>query len=71
MLCFNSNFKSQITKKPTTSIKMAGKGRGGGKRQRGGGKRSALDRITNGSIRRLARRGGVKRISRAIYNDTR
>ena len=50
---------------------MAGKGRTGGKRHRGGNKRSALDRITNGSIRRLARRGGVKRISRAIYDDTR
>jgi histone H4 len=49
---------------------MAGKGRTGGKRHKGG-KRSALDRITNGSIRRLARRGGVKRISSHIYNDTR
>ena len=44
-----------------------GKGRSGGKRQRGGARRSALDRITNGSIRRLARRGGVKRISAGIY----
>jgi len=48
-----------------------GKGRSGGKRQRGGARRSALDRITNGSIRRLARRGGVKRISAGIYGDTR
>jgi histone H4 len=48
-----------------------GKGRKtGGKRHRGG-KRSALDKISNGSIRRLARRGGVKRISKTVYADTR
>ena len=47
-----------------------GKGRSGGKRHRAT-RRSALDRITNGSIRRLARRGGVKRIAAGIYNDTR
>jgi len=46
-----------------------GKGRSGGKRHRKN--RSALDKITNGSIRRLARRGGVKRISSHIYADTR
>ena len=33
-----------------------------GKRHRGK-KRSALDRISNGSVRRLARRGGVRRLS--------
>jgi len=44
-----------------------GKGRTGGKRHRGGNKRTALDKISNGSIRRLARRGGVKRISRTVY----
>jgi len=48
-----------------------GKGRkSGGKRHRKK-RRSALDRISNGSIRRLARRGGVKRISRGIYADSR
>ena len=47
-----------------------GKGRNAGKRHRGGQK-SALDRISNGSIKRLARRGGVKRISRSVYGDTR
>ena len=46
-----------------------GKGRAGGKRHRA--YKSVLDKISNGSIRRLARRGGVKRISAAIYNDTR
>ena len=45
---------------------MAGKGRkSGGRRHKN--KKSALDGISNGSIRRLARRGGVKRISRTIY----
>ena len=44
--------------------------RKGGKRHKRA-KRSVLDRISNGSIRRLARRGGVKRIARAIYGDTR
>jgi len=49
---------------------MAGRKSRGGKRNRKK-RRSALDRISNGSIRRLARRGGVKRISRYIYADTR
>jgi histone H4 len=48
---------------------MAKKGKKGGKRH--SKRRSALDRISKGSIRRLARRGGVKRISRTIYADTR
>ncbi len=47
---------------------MARKGKKG---KRHGKRRSALDRISNGSIRRLARRGGVKRIARGIYADTR
>ena len=34
-------------------------------------KKTTLERISNGSIRRLARRGGVKRISHFIYDDTR
>ena len=41
----------------------------GGRRHRK--QKSALERISSGSIRRLARRGGVKRISRHIYGDTR
>ncbi len=48
---------------------MAKKGRKGGKRH--SKRRSALDRISNGSIRRLARRGGVKRIAHTLYADTR
>lgn len=34
-------------------------------------KKSPLERISNGSIMRLARRGGVKRISRTCYPATR
>jgi len=34
-------------------------------------KKSELDRISAPSIRRLARRGGVKRIARTVYADTR
>ncbi len=51
---------------------MAAKGRKSskGKRHRGK-KKSTLEGISNGSIRRLARRGGVKRISHFIYGDTR
>jgi len=61
-------FKLKIKRKTKTKIIMAkGKGRTGGKRHRGGNKRTALDKISNGSIRRLARRGGVKRISRTVY----
>ncbi|CBQ70136.1 conserved hypothetical protein [Sporisorium reilianum SRZ2] len=33
--------------------------------------RSALERITKGSIRRLARRGGVKRLAGTVYEETR
>jgi len=48
-----------------------GKGRRAGGRKGKHWKKSVLDRISSGSIRRLARRGGVKRISAAIYADTR
>ncbi|KAJ9476049.1 putative Histone H4 (putative) [Pseudozyma hubeiensis] len=33
--------------------------------------RSALERITTPSIRRLARRGGVKRIASSVYQESR
>ena len=59
---------------------MAGKAGKGGKGvgKKGTGKmhhkrvgRSSLEGITKPAIRRLARRGGVKRISSFIYDDTR
>ena len=53
---------------------MSGKGKGGkgkgGKRHRAA-IRNNLSGITKPAIRRLARRGGVKRISGLIYEDAR
>jgi len=62
---------------------MSGRGKGGGKglgkgaKALGGAKRhrkvlrNNIDGITKPAIRRLARRGGVKRISGQIYDETR
>ena len=47
-----------------------GLGKGGAKRFRKGGKGN-ISGITKPAIRRLARRGGVKRISGNIYDETR
>jgi histone H4 len=63
--CFNS---SQI---------MSGRGKGGKGLGKGGAKRHRkvlrdnIQGITKPAIRRLARRGGVKRISGLIYEETR
>ena len=57
---------------------MVGQGKGGKGVGKVGGKRHArkstkasIEGITKPGIRRLARRGGVKRISTFIYDDTR
>ena len=57
---------------------MAGQGKGGKGMGKIGAKRHArksqkanIEGITKPAIRRLARRGGVKRISTFIYDDTR
>eukprot|EP01017_Pseudomicrothorax_dubius_P021159 TRINITY_DN2286_c0_g1_i1.p1 TRINITY_DN2286_c0_g1~~TRINITY_DN2286_c0_g1_i1.p1 ORF type:complete len:105 (+),score=20.91 TRINITY_DN2286_c0_g1_i1:68-382(+) len=57
---------------------MVGQGKGGKGVGKVGGKRHArrstrpsIEGITKPAIRRLARRGGVKRISAFIYDDTR
>lgn len=56
---------------------MAGRGGGGKGLGKGGAKRHRkllrdnLNGITKPAIRRLARRGGVKRISGLIYEETR
>merc|ERR1712110_424382 len=65
----NSNFQPKsVYNIATMATKTKGrKGRG----RRGRNQKSVLDRISSGSIRRLARRGGVKRISSSIYADTR
>ncbi len=47
-----------------------GKGKGGMKRKQTGGRNNILG-ITKPAIRRLARRGGVARISDLMYGETR
>ncbi|GMN51223.1 hypothetical protein TIFTF001_020368 [Ficus carica] len=59
------------------SPKMSGRGKGGKGLGKGGAKRHRkvlrdnIQGITKPAIRRLARRGGVKRISGLIYEETR
>ena len=57
---------------------MAGKGKAGKSAKVGGAKRHEKlsesvirNEITMGGIRRMARRGGVKRISAGVYDETR
>ena len=60
-----------------SSAKMTGRGKGGKGLGKGGAKRHRkvlrdnIQGITKPAIRRLARRGGVKRISGLIYEETR
>ena len=60
-----------------TSNNMSGRGKGGKGLGKGGAKRHRkvlrdnIQGITKPAIRRLARRGGVKRISGLIYEETR
>ncbi|XP_041637303.1 uncharacterized protein LOC121505818 [Cheilinus undulatus] len=67
---------AQIRKKLEHS-KMSGRGKGGKGLGKGGAKRHRkvlrdnIQGITKPAIRRLARRGGVKRISGLIYEETR
>ena len=66
--------KEPQTKKTLT---MSGRGKGGKGLGKGGAKRHRkvlrdnIQGITKPAIRRLARRGGVKRISGLIYEETR
>ena len=59
------------------TAKMSGRGKGGKGLGKGGAKRHRkilrdnIQGITKPAIRRLARRGGVKRISGLIYEETR
>merc|ERR1712226_734937 len=61
----------------TTNQTMSGRGKGGKGLGKGGAKRhrkvlrDSIQGITKPAIRRLARRGGVKRISGLIYEETR
>merc|ERR1711990_1239158 len=73
------NIKLQkLLKQLNSAQKMVGKGKGmkgvgkhGGKRHARKNVRATIDGITRPAIRRLCRRGGVKRISSFIYDDTR
>ncbi|XP_037462135.1 histone H4-like [Triticum dicoccoides] len=62
---------------PSNPATMSGRGKGGKGLGKGGAKRHRkvlrdnIQGITKPAIRRLARRGGVKRISGLIYEETR
>ena len=68
---------SFIVAESLESVNMSGRGKGGKGLGKGGAKRHRkvlrdnIQGITKPAIRRLARRGGVKRISGLIYEETR
>jgi len=72
----NHNKQNQLNKNKKRYI-MSGRGKGGKGLGKGGAKRHRkllrdnIQGITKPAIRRLARRGGVKRISGLIYEETR
>ena len=78
---FPSSHKKLATATSTTTNNnnsiMSGRGKGGKGLGKGGAKRHRkvlrdnIQGITKPAIRRLARRGGVKRISGLIYEETR
>ncbi|SGZ20909.1 BQ5605_C021g09349 [Microbotryum silenes-dioicae] len=75
----NSQTRTPLHPPPstTTFTNMSGRGKGGKGLGKGGAKRHRkilrdnIQGITKPAIRRLARRGGVKRISGLIYEETR
>jgi len=73
----DSSSHSSEKKKSNSIEKMSGRGKGGKGLGKGGAKRHRkvlrdnIQGITKPAIRRLARRGGVKRISGLIYEETR
>ncbi|RLN70543.1 hypothetical protein BBJ28_00005201 [Nothophytophthora sp. Chile5] len=75
-LILQSSEQEQLNQ-PTNSSIMSGRGKGGKGLGKGGAKRHRkvlrdnIQGITKPAIRRLARRGGVKRISGLIYEETR
>eukprot|EP00397_Hematodinium_sp_SG-2012_P056868 GEMP01070603.1.p1 GENE.GEMP01070603.1~~GEMP01070603.1.p1 ORF type:complete len:170 (+),score=41.28 GEMP01070603.1:280-789(+) len=62
--------KMKCAKRPLGELEVKKIGKGGGKRHRKV-LRDNIQGITKPAIRRLARRGGVKRISGLIYDETR
>ncbi|XP_059930945.1 uncharacterized protein LOC132474341 [Gadus macrocephalus] len=73
----NTDVNLQLHSASTNSLVMSGRGKGGKGLGKGGAKRHRkvlrdnIQGITKPAIRRLARRGGVKRISGLIYEETR
>merc|ERR1712196_287894 len=73
----NDRTRRTRTKLNHGEINMSGRGKGGKGLGKGGAKRHRkvlrdnIQGITKPAIRRLARRGGVKRISGLIYEETR
>ncbi len=71
------SFRRENNSAKWKSINMTGRGKGGKGLGKGGAKRHRkvlrdnIQGITKPAIRRLARRGGVKRISGLIYDKTR
>ena len=74
---FSNKIQLKLTTLLKLSINMSGRGKGGKGLGKGGAKRHRkilrdnIQGITKPAIRRLARRGGVKRISGLIYEETR
>jgi histone H2A/histone H4 len=79
MLKYFGNFKwgPSVAPRKLERLQMSGRGKGGKGLGKGGAKRHRkvlrdnIQGITKPAIRRLARRGGVKRISGLIYEETR
>jgi histone H3/H4 len=75
--CNCRSFCTFICSYTTPLLEMSGRGKGGKGLGKGGAKRHRkvlrdnIQGITKPAIRRLARRGGVKRISGLIYEETR
>lgn len=75
-LSSSCSFTNRLTV-ATNNLIMSGRGKGGKGLGKGGAKRHRkilrdnIQGITKPAIRRLARRGGVKRISGLIYEETR
>ena len=71
------NFSEDLDDKKARHFSMSGRGKGGKGLGKGGAKRHRkvmrenIQGITKPAIRRLARRGGVKRISGDIYEEIR
>lgn len=75
--CTDGEFQRDSGSVHSSKAKMSGRGKGGKGLGKGGAKRHRkvlrdnIQGITKPAIRRLARRGGVKRISGLIYEETR